>query len=153
MGVRDQNHYDVVGTTDHYLRNRILGYVFATVIAAVCACVIFAWLGINSGVRGAMREAKDVRIAMKMKAVQQYGLGKALFQPAAPGGLERNMEEQILELAEADGEIVLQAWDEEHNEPAAFSYQKNRYIVLFRQDEDGSPIWDGYYALKLLEYH
>ena len=69
MGNREQEQYDLVGTTGRYLRNRIWGLLFATVTVAVCACLFFAWLGINSGIRDAMREAKDVRIAMKMTAL------------------------------------------------------------------------------------
>jgi len=153
MGDREQGHNDPMDSIDRYHRNRILGLLFATFLVAACACLLFAWLGIDSGIRGAMREAKDVRIAMKMTALQQYGVGKVLYQPSKPSGLEQTTEQQILKLAEADGEIVLQAWDMVNNEPAAFSYQKDQYIILFRQADDGSPIWDGYYALKLLEYH
>lgn len=142
----------VIGTTNNYGRNLVATLVTAAVIVAVILCVVFFWFRINSGVRQAMREAKDVRIAMKMKAIEQYGLGGTLFLPSAKNGMTKGMEEEILKLADADGNIVLQAWDSENNEPAAFTFQKDRYIIIFKVKEDGSPIWDGYYTLKLLEY-
>ena len=99
-----------------------------------------------------MRQARDVRIAMKMKAVEQYGIGGVLYQPTSRNGMAQGMEEEILKMAEAEGDIVLQAWDSEKNEPAAFTFQKDRYIIIFKMKDDGSAIWTGYYTLKLLEY-
>ena len=142
----------VIGSTTRYQRGIATAIVIAVMIVAVILCVVFYWLHINSEARGAMREAKDIRIAMKMKAVEQYGLGGRLYQPTARNGLADGMEEVILKMADAEGDIVLQAWDAEHNEPAAFIFQKDRYIIIFKQKEDGAAIWNGYYTLKLLEY-
>lgn len=142
----------VIGTTRRYNENIITMLIAAIVIVAVILGIVFFGLGINSGVRQAMREAKDVRIAMKMKAIEQYGLGGTMYQPMSKNGMAKGLEEEILNMADADGEIVLHAWDVENNEPAAFTFYKERYIVTFRQNEDGSPIWNGYYTFKLLEY-
>ena len=142
----------VIGTTRRYNENVISMLITAVVIVAVILGIVFFWFGINSGVRQAMREAKDIRIAMKMKAIEQYGLGGTLYQPTVRNGIAKDMEEEILKMAEADGDIELQAWDAENNEPSAFTYYKDRYIVIFKTESDGSPIWSGYYTLKLLEY-
>ena len=152
MAEERENGVQVIGTTTNYRRSIIATIVIAAVIVAVILCVVFFWFGINSGTRHAMREAKDIRIAMKMKAIEQYGLGGTLYQPLAKNGMTKGMEEELLKMADADGEIVLQAWDADRNEPSAFTFQKDRYIVIFREDSDGSPIWSGYYTLKLLEY-
>lgn len=152
MAVKMRNDTNVIGTTTQYRRGLVTTIVTAAVIVAAILCVVFAWFRINSGVRGAMREAKDIRIAMKMKSIEQYGLGGTMYQATARNGLANGMEEQILKMADAEGDIVLQAWDTELNEPAAFTFQKDRYIIIFKQKEDGSAIWDGYYTLKLLEY-
>ena len=152
MSEEKHNGVTVVGTTKNYQRGIMATLITAAIIVAVVLCVVFLWFRINSGVRQAMREAKDVRIAMKMKAVEQYGLGGVMFEPAARNGMAKGMEEDILKLADAEGTIVLQAWDSENNEPSAFTYQKDRYIIIFKVKDNGSPIWDGYYTLKLLEY-
>lgn len=152
--VRENNSrgHVIIGTTNNYNRSIVTTLVTAAIIVAVILCVVFFWFRINSGTRQAMREAKDIRIAMKMKAVEQYGLGGTLFQPAVRNGMAKDMEEEILKMAEADGDIELQAWDSENNEPAAFTFYKDRYIIIFKTDSDGSPVWTGYYTLKLLEY-
>ena len=126
--------------------------IAAVVIVAVILFAVFFWLRINSGTRGAMREARDIRIALKMKAVEKYGLGGTIYQPPARNGMVKGVEEDVLKMADAEGNIVLQAWDDNNNEPAAFTFQKDRYIIIFKESEDGSAIWDGYYTLKLLEY-
>lgn len=152
MAEERQGNAHIVGTTNLYRRRVITTVLTIAVITAVVLCVVFFWLRINSGTRQAMRQARDVRIAMKMKAVEQYGLGGVLFQPASRNGMAQGMEEEILNMAEAEGDIVLQAWDSEKNEPAAFTFQKDRYIIIFKMKEDGSAIWTGYYTFKLLEY-
>ena len=152
MAEDNKNGTAVIGTTTNYRRGLAASIIAAVVIVAFILCIVFFWLRINSGTRGAMREARDIRIAMKMKAIEQYGLGGTLYQAASRNGMAKGMEEDILKMADADGNIVLQAWDSVNNEPSAFTFQKDRYIIVFKQDEDGSAIWDGYYTLKLLEY-
>ena len=152
MAEEKQNVVHVVGTTDKYKSGLVTTVVTAAIIVAVILCVVFFWFRINSGVRQAMREAKDIRIAMKMKAIEQYGLGGVLYNSVARNGMADGMEDEILNMADADGDIVLQAWDVEKNEPSAFTFQKDRYIIIFKEDSDGSAIWNGYYTLKLLEY-
>ena len=142
----------VIGTTTEYHRGVVASIVAAALIVAVILIVMFYWFHINTGVRNAMREARDIRIAMKMKAIEQYGVGSTLYQPASRNGMAKVMEEDILKMADADGSIVLQSWDSDNNEPAAFTFQKDRYIIIFKEQNDGSAIWDGYYTLKLLEY-
>ena len=152
MAEERENGVQVVGTTTNYRRSIIATIVIAAVIVAVILCVVFFWFGINSGTRHAMREAKDIRIAMKMKAIEQYGLGGTLYQPLAKNGMTKGMEAELLKMADADGEIVLQAWDAENNDPVAFTFQKDRYIIIFKKQSDGTSTWKGYYTLKLLEY-
>ena len=152
MAEDNNNRTQFIGTTAGYQRGVVASVVTAIIIVAAVLCGIVFWLHINSETRGAMREARDIRIAMKMKAIEQYGLGGTLYQATARNGMAKGMEEDILKMAEADGSIVLQAWDSDNNEPAAFTFQKDRYIIIFKESEDGSAIWDGYYTLKLLEY-
>lgn len=147
-----QNGVILIGTTNNYKRSIITTLIVTAVIVTVVLCVVFFWFRINSGTRQAMREARDIRIAMKMKAIEQYGLGGTLYKPSVRNGMAKDMEEEILKMAEADGDIELQAWDSENNEPAAFTFYKDRYIIIFKTDSDGSPVWTGYYTLKLLEY-
>ena len=61
---------------------------------------------------------------MKMKSIEQYGLGLGgvLYKPVSRSGMEEGMEKDILKMADADGHIVLQAWDNEKNEPSAFTF-------------------------------
>ena len=124
----------------------------AVIVIAAVLCVVFFWFGINAGARTALREAKDVRIAMKMKAIETYGLGGSVFKASSANGMSEGMEKEILSMADADGTIVLQSWDSNSNEPQAFTYQKDKYIVVFRMSEDGGISWKGYYTFMLLEY-
>lgn len=152
MAEDNKSSTPVIGSTNTYRRGVMTSVVIAAIVVAAILSVVYFWFRINSETRDAMRQARDIRIAMKMKAIEQYGLGGKLYQPTARNGMADGMEEDILKMADAEGDIVLQAWDSDNNEPAAFTFQKDRYIINFKEKEDGSAIWDGYYTLKLLEY-
>ena len=148
----DKDNAPVIGTTTAYKWQMITMIMVAIVVIATVLCVVFFCFKINAGARLAVREAKDVRVAMKMKAIEAYGFGGSVYNPAAGNGMSDGMEEEVLKMANADGDIILQAWDKTDGEPAAFTYQKDRYIVLFRKDEDGHLSWEGYYTFKLIRY-
>lgn len=141
-----------IGNTDTYQTGIVSTTILVLLFIFVAFIVCFFWLRINSGVRHAMQEAKDIRIAFKMEAVEKYALGGIIYNPTTRNGMADGVEEKILKSADADGKIVLQAWDGAYNEPAAFTYQKDGYIIIFKKKDDGTAIWDGYYTLKLLEY-
>ncbi len=151
MTEKDQNT-PVIGTTTAYRRQMITMIIAAVAVIAVVLCVVFFWFGLKAGARNALREAKDIRIAMKMKAIETYGLGGSVYKPSARNGMSEEMEKEVLSLADADGTVILQAWDSSTNEPQAFTYQKDKYIVLFSKSEDGGISWTGYYTFRLIHY-
>ena len=106
MAGDNKNSTSVIGSTNAYHRSVVTSVVIITIVIAAVLCVIYFWFRINSGTRGAMREARDIRIAMKMKAVEQYGLGGKLYEPSAGNGMSKGMEEEILKMADADGNIA-----------------------------------------------
>ena len=150
--VEKEQHSPVIGTTTAYRRQMITMIIAGVAVIAAVLCVVFFWFGINAKARSALREAKDIRIAMKMKAIEKYGFGGSVYNPSAVNGMSQGVEEEVLKMAEADGQIILQAWDKETREPTAFTYQKDRYIVLFNKSDSGAISWTGYYTFKLIEY-
>ncbi|MCR4946484.1 MAG: hypothetical protein K5929_06005 [Lachnospiraceae bacterium] len=151
MAEKDQ-HSPVIGTTTAYRKQMITMIIAGVAVIAVVLCVVFFWFGIKAKARTTLREAKDIRIAMKMKAIEKYGFGGAVYNPSAVNGMSQGIEEEILKMADADGQIILQAWDKEAREPSAFTYQKDRYIVLFNKSDSGAISWTGYYTFKLIEF-
>ena len=148
----ENDHSPVIGTTTTYKRQMITMITAAVLVIAVVLCVVFFWLRINADARMALREAKDVRIAMKMKAIEVYGLGGTVYNPSTFSGMNKSTEESVLKMANADGSIILQSWDDDLREPNAFTYQKDRYIVIFSKDESGGLSWTVSYTFKVMEY-
>ena len=140
------------GTQTGYRRQVITMIIAAVLVTAGVLCVVFFWFKINTGAREALREAKDIRIAMKMKAIECYGLGGSVYSPASKNGIKDSMAEDILRMADAEGTIILQSWDSKADEPLAFTYQKDDYIVVFQETGDGGLSWKAYYTLELIKY-
>ncbi len=151
MAEHDQ-YSPVIGTTTAYKKQMITMITAAVLVIAAVLCVVFFWLRINADARMALREAKDVRMAMKMRAIEVYGLGGTMYKPSSFNGMSQGTEEAVLKMANADGSIILQSWDNDLREPNAFTYQKDNYIVIFSKDESGGVSWKVSYAFKIMEY-
>ena len=96
-------------------------------IVAVLGAVGFAYGSINSNCKKVLREAKDVRIALRMLAIEEYGLEKPFYNPNSPTGLYEGAAERIKAISLADGDVTLTAWSSEENDAIAFSYTKDKY--------------------------
>ncbi len=141
-----------VGNSTTYKKQTITMIFAVMLIAAAVLCVVFFCLRVNADARVALREAKDVNVALKMKAIEKYGLGGTVNSSTSMNGMSKGVEEEVLAMAHADGKITLQSWDEEAREPLAFTYQKDKFIILYNKDEEGHVSWTGYYTFKVIGY-
>ncbi len=132
-------------------RIRIIKIAVALVFLAIVGAFALKIIGIYSGGKAVMREAKDVRIGLRMVAVENYGTSNKVFDPATANGLGEGIELTVLSASDADGRINLLSWDDSANEPTAFIYEKDQYIVHFNVNSDDDK-WKVYYTYKVLSY-
>ncbi len=142
-------------------RLRFYRILVVFVVIAVLGVAGFAYGSINSNCKKVLREAKDARIAMRMLAIEEYGLEKPLYNPDSPTGLYDGAAERISALSRTDGKIVLTAWSKEDSDVLAFTYTKGKYTVVYSRDPklagdgegtlDGSE-WQVYYYVKVLQF-
>ena len=91
----------------------------------------------------ALRNAKDLRIAMKMAAIEAYSDGTSIYDPTREDGLSKGVRERLKELCEAPGEVTLTGWDKAESDAISFTYQEGSYIVMFRQSADAKNADEG----------
>jgi hypothetical protein len=132
-------------------RIRIIKIAVILVFLAIVGAFALKIIGIYSGGKAVMREAKDVRIGLRMVAVENYGTSNKVFDPSAANGLGEGIEMTVLAASDADGRINLLSWDDSANEPTAFIYEKDQYIVHFNANSDDDK-WKVYYTYKVLSY-
>jgi hypothetical protein len=138
--------------------DKIKRFAWIIVVIALIIGAVIIWSGIGSGARTAMDHAKDVRLAMKMVAMEYYGGKVSIYDPISENGLTDEALAKIEDVAPVKGEITLTGWDEENNIPLSFTYREGRYLVEYRDTGSGDGTygmngdWSVYYNFKVLEY-
>jgi hypothetical protein len=100
----------------------------------------------------ALREAKNVQLSIRLVATEYYGSNDTPKSTKTSSGLKKTVEEDVLELAEADGEIQIVKWDAYSFVPTAFNYTNGSYYVEYSEDEAGESQWVVSKIKKLITY-
>ena len=101
----------------------------------------------------ALREAKDVRMAMKMLAIESYSNGTSLYDPKRVDGLIEGGAERLKQLSEADGQVILTGWDAKESDALSFRYIKGNYVVVFQKNAEADDLsWEIYLQLRVTDF-
>ena len=82
--------------------------------------------------QSALGHAKSVRIAIRVTAVEQYGMDKAFCDISQTGGVAEGLYEKILTLSKAPGEFWVLQTDDTGYEVESFLYQEGEYTVWYQ---------------------
>ncbi len=113
------------------LRNAII--VFISIIILSCFAL---WAYVDSGARQAYKEARDIRNALRAVGTEYYGGMVSIYDPSSRDGMVRGAAERVAQLSGRSGKVTLYAWDDEHNMPLSFEYQKGSYIVVYTNSNE-----------------
>ena len=134
---------------------RLRLYRITAIGLVVLLCGFAVWFYLTAAVasKKALREAKDVRLAMKMLAIESYSSGKSIYDPKSPDGLTEGGAQRLRQLSEADGEIILTGWDAKESDAISFRYIKGNYVVHFQKSgDDGEASWEVYLQLRVTDF-
>ena len=127
-------------------------------IFAVFAGALTVFGGIGAGARSALSDAKDIRVAMKLVSMENYGGDGSIYDPSTDSGLAPGALEKVHTMSRFKGDLVLKSWDSEKNIPLSFSYRAGKYLVEYKDTGSGdgsygmNGSWSVYYDIKVLEY-
>ena len=97
----------------------------------------------------ALRQARNAWTALRITGIEYYGMGKDLYDDRTASGLKKEAEEQVLEVAECEGSIVVLGKDDEHLEPTRLLYREGPYLVYYYLDENENRQWQIYRAQSM----
>lgn len=119
----------------------IVRIVLIAIIALFIGFVIVFVVKIQIDGREALRQAKNVKLALRSADIQMYGKNKTIFDPTDKNGLESGTSDLVNELYTPPGKYYLTSYDSKKHELTGFVYQVGRYTVTFRQDSKNIH-WD-----------
>ena len=122
------------------------GWRLATVILTLLLMIgaisltglYFVW---RSEAHLALRQAKNVWTALRLVSIEYYGKGQDIYDDNTPSGLKKAAEEEVREVTDCEGSLVVLRSDEEHLEPTRMLYLEGAYLVYFYLDKNGDRQW------------
>ena len=91
--------------------------------------------------RNALRQAKNVKLALRAADIQMYGKGTSIYDPSERYGLREGADEKVNELYTPQGKYRITSYDSKKHELTGFIYEVGRYTVTY--DQDGNKVkWD-----------
>ena len=125
------------------------------VLLLVVLAVLFAISRIHIKAHNVMQEARDIRVAMRLLNLECNASGKELYDPGTPDGMLKGMGKRVRDLSYADGDVILNGWDDEKGMPQSFTYKNGPYLVEYRALDGGEATdgqWDIYYTFHIMQY-
>ena len=131
---------------------RKIAKIFAIVVVAfIVGAAVFLFFMIRANAKAALRNAKNVRVALQSADIEMYGEKKTIYNPYKPNGLEDTVDEKVNELMNVKGTYKITAYDSKNHELTGMTYREGNYIVTFTR-KNGKVIWDVDYRMNVYTF-
>lgn len=118
-------------------QNKIRIFAIVLILALLSGAAAFTYFFITTEARLALREAKNVKLALDMLNIEYYGIGKSVYDPSKQDGLSANVEKQVAGIVDQTGRIEIRSYDPGEHEILHMIYETDRFRVIYRSDEEG----------------
>ncbi len=116
-------------------------------ILIICA-VVFATFKLMIGARAALRDAKDIQMALETADVEMYAASKTVYNPRNKYGIEDGVKEMVEEIVVPDGQYYITSYSTASREITGFKYTVGRYVVYYKKNGKNVE-WDVDYVLRV----
>lgn len=121
------------------------------VIAVVLLCLgTFFFFKIRIEAKNTLREAKNVRMALRTTDIEMYAHETSVYDPTKVNGLADGVKEKVDSLMEPEGRYAITSYSFKKHEVTGMTYRKGNYYVVFTKEGDGIT-WDVTYLMHI--YH
>jgi hypothetical protein len=128
-----------------------LAVIITAVVIVVGGFVVFNIFRIHSNGRIALREGKNIRLALVATDIELYPSGGNIFSPERANGLTPGVMESVKRLADVNGDLMLVAYDRNNREIRKLTYNTGDYLVTYESDGI-KEYWTVDYLWKILDY-
>ncbi len=128
---------------------RLTAVILAMLIAVGAATLVGMYFVWRSEAHLALRQARNVWTALHLTSIEYYGLGQDIYDDRTASGLKEEVEEQVRDVSECEGSIVVLGSDKDHLEPTRMLYREGNYLVYFYLDENEDRQWQVYRAQSM----
>ena len=117
---------------------------------AIIGLAVFFFFKIRIESKNALREAKNIRIAIRTTDIEYYAQEKCVYNPDKKNGLEDGVAATVEKLMAPEGTYAITSYSYKRHELTGMTYRKGHYYVVFSKDGD-YVTWDVTYLMRI--YH
>ncbi len=150
--IKNEHNTAYIPLAKHRRQMIRIAVIGVLVLIGLICFALFAWYRLYSGGRLALREAKNIRLAVTAVDIEAYAAGASVYAPDRAEGLAVGVHDKIEYLADINGDFRLTGYDKKNHEVTGMTYRTKRYLVTFFKDTNGKETWTVDYMFKILDY-
>ena len=126
--------------------------VFCIIVAVLIigAVAVFA-VKLQIEGRNALREAKNIRLALRSADIEMYAKNMSIYNPQRKNGIEAGVKGKVEQIYVPEGAYAITSYNKSKHELTGMTYRKGHYIVTFVKTDE-RIIWDVDYLLNIYTY-
>ncbi|MBR3306841.1 MAG: hypothetical protein IKI75_06275 [Lachnospiraceae bacterium] len=116
----------------------VFRFLLIVAVVALLVTAAFYVFHVHSRARFALREAKNVRLALATADIEMYPTGGCIYAPEKRNGLADGVMEKVKRYAGVSEGVTLLDYDKKNREILRFTYRTENYLVSYdHEGEDG----------------
>ncbi|MCR4609754.1 MAG: hypothetical protein K5750_08700 [Eubacterium sp.] len=127
---------------------RILKFILIAVGLFIIGAAVFTFFRIRSNGKTALRDAKNIYLALYTTDIKYYAMEKSIYDPAKPDGISDGVKEKVDQLADSDGKYMITSYNSRKRQVTGMQYRNGHYLVTLTI-KDGHEIWTVDYSMRL----
>jgi hypothetical protein len=135
------------------IRDKIKNVTLIFLILTIVLLPSFMYFKMSTEENIAFREAKNIKLATTMLAVEYYGNGRSLYDPKSPDGMANGVKERLLTTTQNEGDIRILSYDENERCVVDFIYESGHSRITYHLNQDGSEDWKLDYIIYYDRYN
>ena len=123
--------------------------IILIVIGILLLCVaLFAFVKIKRDARAALRDAKNVQMALRSADIEMYGKGKTIYDPTKKNGIADGVKEMTETIYTTEGSYTITAYNTTKHDLTGMTFRRGKYVVYYTKQGD-LVHWDVDYILNV----
>lgn len=122
------------------------------VVVFIIGAVAFTFFKIDTDGRHALREAKNVKLALRSIDIEFYGEGKSVYDASSPNGLTKGAISKVREMMpDSKGDIKIISYNKKRREITGLIYSTGHFQILYLEN-DSETEWAIDYMWRLADF-
>ncbi len=119
-------------------------------ILIICTA-LFAFFKIKIDAKAALRDAKNVEMALESVDIEMYGQNKTIYDPTKVNGITDGVVEKTELIYKSEGSYSITSYNKSKRELGGMSFRKGRYIVYYKRS-NGIESWNVDFIMSVYSF-